>query len=152
MKHYPSSKNRFRSLCAEIGDDDGQVQPLHGSRKAGARRAGNRHAEPGEGDRKAWQLSRQVAHTLDEVLAECGDSVLQGLRVEAVEPFPDSSRLLVTVGFIDDRPGVLDELGQVVDHLQHASGHLRSEVATAVTRKRAPLLVYRLAGPVGKEL
>jgi hypothetical protein len=34
-----------------------------------------------------------------------------------------------------------------VDHLQRAGGHLRREVATAITRKRAPLLLYRLAEP-----
>ena len=112
---------------------------------------GRRHAEPAAGpvDRKAWQLCRQVGHTLDEVLAECGDAVLQGLRVEGVEPFPDASRLLVTVAFIDDRPGQMADVGLVVDHLQRASGHLRCEVATAVTRKRAPLLLYRLAEPPG---
>jgi ribosome-binding factor A len=97
-----------------------------------------------------------VGQTLDEVLAECGDAVLQGLRVEGVEPFPDASRLLVTVALIDGTPGAVAELGRVVDHLERASGHLRCEVATAVTRKRAPLLLYRLAhsarGLMGREL
>jgi hypothetical protein len=35
----------------------------------------------------------------------------------------------------------------VLEHLQHAGGHLRSEVAAAVTRRRTPLLVYRLQDP-----
>ena len=35
--------------------------------------------------------------------------------------------------------------GSVHDHLVRAAGHLRSEVAGAITRKRAPVLVYRLA-------
>ena len=97
-------------------------------------------------DRKALQLCHQVAETLEEVLAECGDIYLQGLRVLDVEPAPDASRLLVTLA-VD---GLLDEdreldLDRVHDHLARASGHLRSEVATAITRKRAPVLVYRLA-------
>ena len=115
----------------------------------GGRRSRESKPPAGAGDRKAHQLCRQVGQTLDEVLAECGDAVLQGLRVEGVEPFPDASRLLVTVAFIDDRPGKMAEVGLVVDHLHRASGHLRSEVATAVTRKRAPLLLYRLAEPPG---
>ena len=140
MRHYTSSRDGFRSLCAEIGDDDGQGPQIHSSRKSRTRSAGSRHAEPAAaaGDRKAWQLCRQVGHTLDEVLAECGDAVLQGLRVESVEPFPDASRLLVTVAFIDDRPGRMADLGRVLEHIERASGHLRYEVASAVTRQRAP--------------
>jgi ribosome-binding factor A len=95
-------------------------------------------------DRKAIQLCHQVAETLEEVLAECGDSVLQDLRVVDVEPAPDASRLLVTVavdGSLLDR----QDRVRVHEHLVRASGHLRSEVASAITRKRAPVLVYRLA-------
>jgi hypothetical protein len=40
----------------------------------------------------------------------------------------------------------------VLEHLQRASGHLRCEVASAVTRRRAPLLVYRVADPVLAEI
>jgi ribosome-binding factor A len=88
-----------------------------------------------------------VAHALDAVLADCHDTVLQELRVASVEPFPDASRLIVIVAFIDDRPVSLIEAARVLDHLHRASGHLRFEVAAAVTRKRAPLLIYRLADP-----
>jgi len=85
-----------------------------------------------------------VAVTLEEVLAECGDVVLQALRVLDVEPAPDASRLLVTVAVDGTADDTLDA-GNVHDHLVRASGHLRSEVASAITRKRAPVLVYRLA-------
>jgi ribosome-binding factor A len=61
-----------------------------------------------------------------------------------VEPAPDASRLLVTVA-VDATPDELFDPGFVHDHLARASGHLRSEVAGAITRKRAPVLVYRLA-------
>jgi ribosome-binding factor A len=99
-------------------------------------------------DRKACQLCRQVALTLDEVLAECGDVVLQGLRVVSVAPFPDASRLLVSVAPVDGEPPMAAAPATVLDHLHHASGHLRFEVAAAVTRKRAPLLIYRMADPL----
>jgi ribosome-binding factor A len=86
-----------------------------------------------------------VAVTLDEVLADCGDGVLQNLFVVDVAPFPDASRLVVTVASLGGKTE--SDCGEevVLEHLEHASGHLRWEVAAAVTRKRAPLLVYRLA-------
>lgn len=93
-------------------------------------------------DHKAMQLCHQVAITLDEVLAECGDSLLQGLRVLDVKPAPDISRLLVTLT-ADGVP--VESLPTVETHLAKASRHLRGEVAQAITRKRAPSLVYVLA-------
>jgi ribosome-binding factor A len=83
--------------------------------------------------------------TLDEVLAECGDPTLQGLHVANVVPFPDASRLLVTVMPVDGQPGAAFTPMAVLRHLERASRHLRYEVAAAVTRKRAPALLYRLA-------
>lgn len=162
---FPSNK-QTRRLCAEPGEDDG-LDPRLGARRSGRGGRSRHHGGggpafgPGSGsgsdsgssskaptaDRKAAQLCRQVAVTLDEVLAECRDDVLRDLHVLDVAPFPDASRLLVTVAPVDagapDSPGPV----AVLDHLQHAGGHLRREVAAAVTRKRAPLLVYRLVGP-----
>lgn len=100
-------------------------------------------------DRKALQLCHQVAETLEAVLAECGDSLLQGLRVLDVEPAPDATRLLVTVAVEEGPPDAKLDINRVHEHLTRASGHLRSEVATAITRKRTPMLVYRLAAPDG---
>ena len=88
-----------------------------------------------------------MAETLDEVLADCGDGVLRGLRVATVVPYPNASRLLVTVAPVDGRLAPDAGPKVVVEHLEKASGHLRHEIAAAVTRKRAPLLLYRLAEP-----
>jgi ribosome-binding factor A len=142
----------MRGLCAELGEDDG-LDPHHAARGRahGGRARGNGGAAGPHGrpvDRKARQLCRQVALTLDEVLPDCGDGVLQGLRVVDVAPFPDASRLLVTVAAVDGKAERQLGPDAVLGHLQHASGHLRCQVAAAVTRKRAPLLVYRLADPV----
>jgi ribosome-binding factor A len=147
MRHLAASKERFRLLCAEVGEEDGPASRLEARRTAHRRHRRRAGPQDRATDHKAWQLCRQVTHTLDAVLAECRDSMLQRLRVASVEPFPDASRLLVTVEFID---GQLENTGDAecaVDHLQRASGHLRSEVAIAITRRRAPLLVYRLAAP-----
>ena len=131
----------MHGLCAEFSDGDG-VDPH--ARVSPAPAGPHSRSGPRAGiDRKALQLCHQVAETLEEVLADCGDGLLQALRVVDVEPAPDASRLLVTVA-VDGLPREGLDLGLVHKHLAHASGHLRSEVATAITRKRAPVLVYRL--------
>jgi ribosome-binding factor A len=150
MRYPIPSGNEFRSDRYEGFDDSGRKKAaLPATRKPRAHKLGNRSTPQDSGvvDRKAWQLCRQVGHTLDEVLADCRDAVLRGLRVDGVQPFPDASRLLVTVSFIDNRPEAIHDPGRAIERLERASGHLRSEVATAVTRKRAPLLVYRLGMP-----
>jgi ribosome-binding factor A len=148
MRYDSSPRDASQVVCAELDHEDRKVIHLP-SQKGRGRRSSSRHEASASGhvDRKAWQLCRQVGQTLDEVLADCRDAVLQGLRVDSVEPFPDASRLLVSVAFIDDRPDQIAEVDRAISHLTRASGHLRSEVATAITRKRAPLLVYRFTSP-----
>jgi hypothetical protein len=147
MKNDPSARYRVRFLGAELGEDNGEV-PLPGSRRrAHGRRAGKAAQRVRGIDRKASQLCRQVAVTLDEVFAACGDGVLRNLHVASVAPFPDASRLLVTVSPVGEVVGPASRPDVVLDHLSRASGHLRFEVTAAVTRKRAPLLLYRLAEP-----
>ena len=141
----------MRRLCAELGEDDG-LDPRLGPRRSGrggrTRHSGGPAFGPGSPvDRKAAQLCRQVAVTLDEVLAECRDDVLRDLHVVDVAPFPDASRLLVTVSAVDAGAPGAPAPEAVLEHLQHAGGHLRREVAAAVTRRHVPLLVYRLQDP-----
>lgn len=127
------SRKRLRSLCAEVHPDDG-ADPRVFFRKDGSR-AKPRH--------KARQLCRQVAEVVDDLLAgHSGDEVLRDLAVVAVDPAPDAASLLVTVAL---RPasGPADP-ATILGHLDRASGWLRSGVARAITRKRAPLLIYRV--------
>ncbi len=123
--------------------DDGRESPDRGTRRDRADHRGGGPAAPV--DRKTMQLCHQVAVTLEEVLAECGDPLLHGLRVVDVEPSPDVSRLLVTLTLDDEPVEDAEALHRVEAHLSRASGHLRGEVAQAITRKRAPALVYHLA-------
>lgn len=119
--------------CGEIHDDDG-VDPRQFFQP-------NRYA--GKTDRKARQLCAQVADTLSLVLAgECEDELLHNLHVLSVEPAPDASRLAVTVR-ADVIGGVDPRL--VRDRLSDVAGRLRTEVASAITRKRAPKLVFHVA-------
>jgi len=130
MTPRPPSRKRLRSLCAEVHPDDG-ADPRVSSRKGDSRK------KPGH---KALQLCRQVAEALDALLADAAP--LRDLAVVEVTPAPDASRLLATLavrtpdGPVDPAP-ILASLGR-------ASGRLRAGVAASITRKRAPLLAFRL--------
>ena len=137
------SKKRLRTLCAEVAPEDGTdprdwLKGLHG---------------PKPDRRKARQLCAQVAEALTLLLAGEPDDILRGLDVAAVEPSPDTRQLLVTV-----RPmtgaGPVDPAA-ILAALAGASGRIRSEVASAITRRRAPMLLYRVMavgpGPTSAE-
>jgi ribosome-binding factor A len=127
------SRKRLRSLCAEVHADDGSDPRLF-FRKDGSR-ARPRH--------KARQLCQQVLEVLDGLLAgQSSDPFLQDLAVVDVEPAPDASRLLVTV--TPRAPDIPPDPALFLASLGRASGWLRAEVAVAITRKRAPLLAFRV--------
>jgi ribosome-binding factor A len=149
MRRFLSPKEGGRARFAETDEGDERSLQLAQGRRPRSRHGRRHDLHDSSNDRKACQLCRQVAHVLDEVLADCGDDVLQNLRVLSVVPCPDASRLLVTVMSIDDRHADPLESKTVLGHLENAAGYLRSEVATAVTRRHAPVLVYQLgdAGP-----
>ena len=133
MPEPKPSKKRLRTLCAEVDPDDGS-DPRIFFRKDGDRKPG-RH--------KARQLSRQVSEILDGLLAgSTADPVLNGLKVEGVEPAPDAATLLVTLSRAIGADPIPPEI--ILAHLNRAAGWLRSEVAQAITRKRAPMLVYQV--------
>jgi ribosome-binding factor A len=88
-------------------------------------------------NRKAMQLCRQVEHTLHLALAGCGDPILQELLVLHVQPFPDSSRLLVSVQ-AESAPTLVQE------RLRAAASILRREVATGIHRRKTPEVVFQV--------
>jgi ribosome-binding factor A len=116
-----------------------------------SKRSSGRRFVPGQNPptgnkRKTLQLCGQVARTVEGVLVgELGDDYLSDLVVHAVEPAPDESRLMVTVG--PYAPDVHLNPAEVLARIGAASAHIRSEVAAAITRKRTPTLVYRYAEP-----
>jgi len=98
-----------------------------------SRRTSNRQAE-----RKTEQFCRQVQRALNMALADRGvGDGLDGLFVEEVSPAPDCGRLLVYV-LVADGLAVADAIGA----LDRETPRLRSEVASAITRKRAPELYF----------
>lgn len=102
-------------------------------------------------DRKDLQLCRQVADTLSLVLGDCGDDCLRDLHVVRVVPAPDASQLLVIVG---SPPGETPAAPrEVLERLQAHAAAFRAEVARAITRKRAPSLLFEyLASAPGEEV
>lgn len=120
--------------CQNIHPEDG-IDPKEFFRKP------TRRDKP---DRKTEQLCHQVADTLGLVLAsEFDDPLLHSLLVVSVTPAPNASQLLVTVRCDTD---VAHTPEQILARLQQVAGHLRSTVAEAITRKRAPRLLFQVIG------
>lgn len=121
--------DELMGLAAELGGEDGgdprefHQKPWNSPKQAG---------------RKGRQLCAQVAEALHSALAGCADAVLQGLTVKSVEPAPHTGRLLVIVATPDgSRPAAEEALAR-------AAGFLRAQVASAVTRRYAPELLFEV--------
>jgi ribosome-binding factor A len=110
---------------------------------------------------KDQQLCRQVAQNLGLALAGCADAWLRDLNVADVVPAPDAGRLLVSVypmtALASGEPGEpggvmsVEQMSQILGRLEAAAPMLRREVASAITRKRAPELLFRVV-PSGEVL
>jgi ribosome-binding factor A len=134
------TREQLLAHCGELHDDDG-TDPREFFKPS---RCGTEKRET----RKARQLCRQVAETLDQILSgEANDDILRALRVADVIPAPDTSRLLVTL-HIDCDPVDFDRPA-VEERLAASRGRLRSEVAAAITRRKAPALAFEIVGPAG---
>lgn len=101
---------------------------------------------PRRPDRKTLQMCSQVQRTLDLVLSgDLDDDRLRDLYVAQVTPAPDATRLLVTVSPLsfakDFRPDV------VMSRLAECSGHMRTELARAINRRKTPDLMFRVVMP-----
>jgi len=90
-----------------------------------------------QAQRKTQQFCRQVQRALNLALADgsAGDGI-------NVSPGPDCGHLMVHIVAPADRP-VLD----AIEALRRAAPRLRSEVAQAISRKRAPELSFVPAFP-----
>ena len=131
MKSRQPNSRALRALCADLSPEDG-VDPKLLAR--GASGASDR--------RKTWQLCSQVHDALRLILGEAADERLHGLEVREVLPSPNDAQLLVLVVPLD--PLTAEALHEVTEALATAGGWLRSEVASAITRKRAPRLLWQL--------
>ena len=100
-------------------------------------------------DRKAMQLAKQIAETLQLVLTD-NHSELDGLSVLNVIPAPDSRRMLVTVAWDfsgpsdEEQPNQRDQRDQLMAQLQMHVPRLRAEIAQSITRKKTPQLTFEI--------
>ena len=132
MKRRRIRRRELLAGCAEPGPGDG-FDPRLEPREA-----------PGKvANRKALLLCGEAERTLSAVLAgECGDDVLRNLLVASVKPAPTSARVLATVYMAAPREGV--DAAAVLARLERARGMLRTEVAAALHRRKAPDLMFRV--------
>lgn len=123
-EHFLKQHNR---VCKKSESGDPDFRDTHGHSSS------DRQAE-----RKTRQFCRQVQRALNLALADCnvGDGICD-LFVEDVIPAPDCGRLLVHVLIPAGLP-----VADAMSALGREAPHLRSEVATAITRKRAPELFF----------
>jgi ribosome-binding factor A len=135
------TREQMLELCGGIHEDDG-VNPREFFKLGrGPRKQGH----------KTKQLCRQAAETLDQVLSgETADRRLACLRVVSVQPAPNSSRLLVTVMAVCANEDFCRQ--KTEERLQASAGRLRTAVAGAITRRKAPTLAFVVLGPDGKEV
>lgn len=134
------TRDEMRALCGEIHEDDGvDHREYFKSRKPRDKKC-----------RKAMQLCHQVKVTLDLLLSgEFNDELLHNLQVISVTPAPDDTQLAVLLKA--DLPAEQIDTQKILARLATVTGLLRSEVASAITRKRAPKLMFHLAGPTETE-
>jgi ribosome-binding factor A len=130
------TRAQMRAHCSEIHEDDG-IDPRDFFKP------GNRRDKA---DRKALQLCRQVAETLDQVLcSEIADELVSSLRVASIVPAPDSTRLLVTLQ--TDLKSHDFNRPEIERRLEDRRGQLRCAVAAAITRRKMPNLSFVIIGP-----
>lgn len=130
---------RLRELCADPVDPSAGMGSFEGAPRA--RRGRGRSRAP---DHKLHQLCGAVCRAVDLALGASGDPLLHACWVQDVSPAPDAGRLRVRVATLD---GI--DVPAFQETLRRATPWLRSEVAQAIQRKKAPTLLVEWAGPLG---
>jgi ribosome-binding factor A len=120
-----------RNLCAHLHPDDG-IDP---------REMARRDTEyDTKSDRKVWQLCKQVGRTLQLALGTLPRAdMLVEVSVQTVTPAPNAGRLRVVLAIPD--PQRREEVAAL---LTEHGGRLRREVASTISRRRAPELAFEV--------
>jgi ribosome-binding factor A len=88
-------------------------------------------------DRKTLQQAKQVQRAVTFALPETGHDLLLTAYIDDVQPAPDAYHLLVSVHGEGDPMALLSALHE-------HTGRLRSAVAEAITRRKAPELAFQI--------
>lgn len=134
MKSPKRRPEILRALCADLGEEDGMDPRDVYSRNSEDSKSG--------GNRKTAQLCKQVARAIESALAACADARLQGVEVVRVETAPNAGRLRIVVR--DSACVGRSDRSALDATLSAATGHLRSEIALAITRKRVPEITFQI--------
>jgi ribosome-binding factor A len=135
-EHVLKYRNRRRRDSSFVDPDFAQA--LGGGRRDSL-------SQGRQGERKTQQFCRQVQRALNLALADrYEDDGLNEVFVDDVTPAPDCGHLLVHVVIPASR-SVMETLGS----LRRDAARLRSEVAMAISRKRAPELSFMPTAPEG---
>jgi ribosome-binding factor A len=86
-------------------------------------------------EQKLGQLCREAERTLTMALAAVDDPLISQVTVAGVEPAPDATHLAVAVVTKGDPALTLERLRML-------SGYLRAELASAVSRRKPPMLWF----------
>lgn len=123
-------RQQMLQYCLEVHDDDGED----------ARQILRKKGPRNKVDYKTRQLCRQVLEALSLTIADSRDERLAEIQILAVEPAPDASRLRVIVAAagVPDGADSAEFLGCLRDH----AARLRCDVAAAITRRKAPHLIF----------
>ena len=133
MKNRKNTAKHNAELSGSLQPDDG-VDPRYDVREAAF--------SSSKVDRKAAQLCSQVRRALEFIIPE----TLQGSDWDAlvldVQPAPNTGHLLVLLQAVEE----LDEDGcqQLEVAIFQKSGPIRTAVAGAIQRRRAPTLTFRV--------
>jgi ribosome-binding factor A len=96
--------------------------------------------------RKLRQLCAQAERAVGVALwNDCGDPVLSDMFVQSVLPWPNAMRLLVVLEPADVKAEL--DRADILARLDAVRGTLRSAVAEAIHRKRAPELCFEVFKP-----
>ena len=117
------------TLCDEPRPGDGQDPRYDRKRQRNA-----------NGERKTWQLCKQIAIAVQLALGNSADERLRELLLVHVTPAPDASHLLLLV---QPNSAVSSSEEEMNEALENARGYLRTAAAEAITRKRTPNLTMR---------
>lgn len=117
------------TLCDEPRPGDGQDPRYDRKRERNA-----------NGERKTWQLCKQIATAVQLALGSAADERLRELLVVQVTPAPDASHLLLLV---QPNSAISSSEEAMNEALANARGYMRTAAAEAITRKKTPHLTMR---------
>ena len=133
MKISKKIREQMQKYCGSTGEDD-FIDP---------RTFHEITAHSSDHEARRLRLCGQVARTLRSVLPESADALVREIEVQTVEPQGGKNTLRVVVrlpaDLNSDKRVTMRELLQT---LRRQEGWLRSEIASAITRKRVPRLSF----------